>query len=85
MADRLADIIDTIETEMLLLKVSPHRVPELRPQLASAEQLGGDTFQLRVSNRSGLVSWLLSQKTDVRVLEPAQIQEDLRTALQALI
>ena len=67
------------------IRITPHRVPELRPQLASAKQLSGDIFQLRVSNRGGLVSWLLSQKTDVRVLEPAQIQEDLRTALKTLI
>ena len=67
------------------IQVSSHRVPELGLQLSGAEQLTGDTFQLRVSNRQGLVSWLLSQKTDVRVLEPAQIQDDLRKALKALI
>ncbi len=67
------------------IKISSHRVPELGLQLSSAERLAGDTFQLRVSNRSGLVSWLLSQKTDVRVLEPAQIKDDLREAIKALL
>ena len=67
------------------IRITPHRVPELSSQLASATQLSEDTFQLRVSNRGGLVSWLLSQKTDVRVLEPVQIQEDLRQAIKTLI
>ena len=67
------------------IQVSSHRVPELGLQLSSAERLTEDTFQLKVSNRRGLVSWLLSQKTDVRVLEPTQIQNDLRKALKVLI
>lgn len=64
------------------VRVSPHRLPELTPQLSRAEQAGDRTFQLRVSNRQGLISWILSQKTDVVVLDPPEIQEAIRTSLR---
>ena len=67
------------------VKVSRHRLPELRPQLARAEQISGQTFRLRVTNRTGLLSWVLSQKTDVRILEPAQIQDQIREAVKYLL
>ena len=66
------------------LRVSAHRLPELLPQLASAKRSPENTFTLSVSNQSGLISWVLSQKTDVRVLKPKAVQNQLREVLQKL-
>jgi len=67
------------------LQISEHRVNELMPQLSKARNLGQGTFQLLVTNQSGLISWVLSQKTDVQVLEPAELNHRIFDVLQALI
>jgi proteasome accessory factor B len=67
------------------LQISEHRVNELMPQLSKAKSLGQGTFQLQVTNQSGLISWILSQKTDVQVLEPAELNHRICEVLQALI
>ncbi|MBI4445881.1 MAG: WYL domain-containing protein [Acidobacteria bacterium] len=67
------------------IRVSRHRLPELRPQLAHAQALNEQNFKLKVTNRSGLLSWVLAQKTDVQVLEPPEIRDQLREVLQNLL
>ncbi|MEE2822232.1 MAG: WYL domain-containing protein [Acidobacteriota bacterium] len=67
------------------IEVSAHRLPELRPQLAMAKQTNEAVFELNVTNRSGLISWVLSQKTDVKILSPEEIQDELREVLGSLI
>ena len=66
------------------IQVSQHRLPELLPQLTTAKKTGVDTFELNVTNRSGLISWILSQKTDVRILDPSEMQNELCEVLQKL-
>jgi proteasome accessory factor B len=73
------------EPVQVTLQISEHRVNELMPQLSKARNLGQGTFQLLVTNQSGLVSWVLSQKTDVQVLEPAELNNQIFDVLQALI
>ena len=69
------------------IKVSPHRVPELLPQLQTAKKKNkrDNTFQINVTNRSGLISWVLSQKTDVQVMDPPEIQDEIREVLRKLL
>jgi proteasome accessory factor B len=67
------------------IEVTQHRLPELLPQLRNAERVSPRVFRLNVTNRSGLLSWLLSQKTDVRVLEPAEIQAEILEAVRGLL
>jgi proteasome accessory factor B len=67
------------------LEVSAHRLPELAPQLVRAKQKGENVFELEVTNRSGLISWVLSQKTDVRILQPIEIQDELLEAARGLL
>lgn len=69
----------------VLIRVSRHRLPELLPQLAGAAPQGSDTFLLQVTNESGLLSWVLSQKTDVEVLEPPRVQNKIREVVQTLL
>lgn len=64
------------------VRVSRHRLPELLPQLTSATRHAEDTFQLEVTNKAGLISWLLSQKTDVQLLDPPEILDEIRRILQ---
>lgn len=66
------------------IQVAEHRLPELLPQLKGAREIDERAFELSVSNRQGLISWVLSQKTDVFVLEPPQIQNEIRQVLQSL-
>jgi len=73
------------EPVQVTIQISEHRVNELMPQLSKAMNLGQGTFQLQVTNRSGLVSWILSQKTDVQVLAPAEFNERICDVLQALL
>lgn len=67
------------------IRVSRHRLPELLPQLSQAARLGEQTFKLNVTNRSGLLSWALSQKTDVQILEPPEIRDQICEVLQGLL
>jgi proteasome accessory factor B len=66
------------------IQVSEHRLNELLPQLINAKASEGGVFELTVTNSSGLVSWILSQKTDVRVLEPIGIRRHIAEALKSL-
>ena len=75
------DLHDPIQVS---IQVSRHRLPELLPQLTTAKRTGENIFELNVKNRSGLISWVLSQKTDVRVLDPPEIQSELCEVLQKL-
>ena len=77
--------LDFHEPLRVTVRVSRHRLPELLPQLAPAARTDEQTFQLNVTNRSGLLSWVLSHKTDVQVLEPPEIQDEIREVLQNLL
>lgn len=66
------------------ISVSPHRLPELLPQLAAAQRLDDTTFELEVTNKSGLISWILSQKSDSKILEPKSLQRQVRKILNGL-
>lgn len=66
------------------IQVSGHRLNELLPQLINATAIENGVFELKVTNQSGLVSWILSQKTDVRVLEPMDIRRQIRDVLGSL-
>lgn len=67
------------------LQIAPHRIPELAPQLRDSESLGEDRYRLQVTNRSGLLTWVLSQKSDVQVLEPEEVQHELTERLRPLL
>jgi proteasome accessory factor B len=67
------------------IQVSPHRMPELASQLASARRIDERTFELRVTNTPGLVSWALSQKTDVVILAPDEIRRQAADVLRGLV
>ncbi|MFZ0426625.1 MAG: WYL domain-containing protein [Acidobacteriota bacterium] len=66
------------------VEVSEHRLNELRAQLDLAESLGEGRFRLRVTNQKGLISWILEQKTDVRIVEPLELRETLINAVRKL-
>ena len=76
------DLHDPIDVS---IQVSPHRLPELRSQLGAAKKGSADTFVLKVTNRPGLISWVLSHKTDVRILEPREVQKELQQVIQKLL
>lgn len=76
--------LDLHDPISVTLQISRHRLPELLPQLTTAKKTGEDTFELNVTNRSGLISWILSQKTDVRILDPSEIQNELCEVLQKM-
>jgi len=76
--------LDLHEPVQVTIQVSVHRLPELLPQLTTAKKKGKDTFDLKVTNRSGLISWVLSQKTDVKILAPEEIQNELCEVLRKL-
>ena len=77
--------LDLHEPIKVTIQVSVHRLPELLPQLTTAKKKGKDTFDLKVTNQSGLISWVLSQKTDVKILAPEEIQNELCEVLRKLI
>ncbi len=68
----------------VVLEIAPHRLAELLPQLSKAEQLGEGRFRLIVTNSARLISWVLEQKTDVRILEPQELRDRLISALRRL-
>lgn len=70
---------------MVRFEIAEHRLKELLPQLTRATRLDHCTFGMEVTNCSGFVSWVLSQKTDVRVLEPAEINQQIVDSLQDLV
>lgn len=67
------------------LRVSSHRLPELLPQLSDAESVDRQTFKVRVTNRHGLIRWVLFQKSDVEVLAPASVRTEIRETLGRLL
>ncbi len=75
------DLHDPIQ---VTIQVSQHRLLELLAQLRTAKRTSKNTFELSVKNRFGLISWILSQKTDVRVLDPPEIQSELCEVLRKL-
>ncbi|MGH9338294.1 MAG: helix-turn-helix transcriptional regulator [Acidobacteriota bacterium] len=77
--------LDLHEPIYVTIRISQHRLPELLAQLTTATRAGDLTFKLKVTNRSSFVSWVLSQKTDVQVLEPFEIQNEIREVLETLI
>ena len=77
--------LDLHKPVQVTIQVSDHRLPELLPQLTTAKKKSKGTFELNVTNRSGLISWVLSQKTDVKILAPEEIQNELREVLRKLI
>lgn len=66
------------------IEVEPHRLPELLPQLQKATDLGRHRFQIHVTNREGLLSWVLANRTDVRLVEPSELRAQLLKRLKAL-
>ena len=77
--------LDFHEPIRVTVRISRHRLPELLPQLTPAVRTGEQTFQLNVTNRSGLLSWVLSHKTDVQILEPPEVQDQIRQVLHKLL
>jgi proteasome accessory factor B len=77
--------LDLHEPVAVKLRIAKHRIPELISQLSSARAIDDRTFEIRVTNTRGLISWVLSQKTDVEVLGPAEIRQELRNVLQSLL
>lgn len=67
------------------LSIAPHRIPELAPQLRDSEPLGEDLYRLKVTNTSGLLTWVLSQKADVQILQPEEVQHELAERLGPLL
>ncbi len=67
------------------IRLSTHRLPELAPQLPGARRLDEETFRLQVTNKDGLLRWVLSQKTDVVVLEPASMRREIKQRLGGLL
>lgn len=76
--------LDLHEPIPVRIRISEHRRQELLPQLGSAQDEGDNCFTLRVGNRAGLISWVLSQKTDVMVLDPPEIQSEIHQMLLEL-
>jgi len=72
------------EAVAVRIRVSPHRLNELLPQLANAASTDENEFELNVTNKSGLISWILSQKTDVVVLDPPEIRGQICQVLGRL-
>lgn len=66
------------------IEVSSVRLTELRAQLGLAEELDRGRFRLRVTNQKGLISWILEQKTDVRIIEPSELRDSLVSAVRKL-
>lgn len=77
--------IEVHEPLKVTMQVSAHRLAELLPQLTAARRLDNQTFELSVTNRSSLIPWILSQKTDVRVLQPPELQDEIRQVLRELL
>jgi len=77
--------LDVHEPVAVRLRIAKHRIPELIAQLSSAEPCEDHIFEIRVTNTPGLISWVLSQKTDVEVLGPAEIRQELRRVLRSLV
>jgi len=77
--------LDLHEPAAVRLRIAKHRIPELISQLASAQAIDDQTFEIRVTNTRGLISWVLSQKTDVEVLGPPEIRQELKNVLESLI
>ena len=77
--------LEVHEPISVAIEVSDHRLPELRSQLMRAKQTGERTFEVSVTNRSGFVSWILSQKTDSRVLAPPEMISEIQHAMKNLL
>ncbi|UCF35384.1 MAG: WYL domain-containing protein [Acidobacteriota bacterium] len=71
--------------DVIIEVLSLHRMNELLPQLTGAESLDGSRFKLEVTNLSGLISWVLSQKSEVVVVEPSEVREQITETLRALL
>lgn len=65
------------------LYIEPHRQQELAPQLSPIDT-DQNLFKVEVTNQSGLISWVLSQKNDVRIVDPPSFQEEAVQRLQYL-
>ena len=72
------------EPIMITIRVSPHRLPELLPQLTTAKKRSKNLFELRVTNRLSLIPWILSHKTDVEVLDPPEIRDEIQKILREM-
>ncbi len=77
--------LDLHEPITVTIRVSPHRVPELLPQLTMAKRRPKEIFELRVTNRLSLIPWILSHRTDVQVLDPPEICDEICEVLQGLL
>jgi proteasome accessory factor B len=66
------------------LQISEHRINELLPQLQKATILGPGRFLLKVTNKTGLMNWILAQKTDVAIVSPEDFKNEIRDALRGL-
>jgi proteasome accessory factor B len=68
----------------VVIDIPPHRLNELLPQVAAARQLGEGRFELTVTNQDGLISWVLWQRTDVRILSPAELNARIADTVRYL-
>ena len=67
------------------VEIAEHRLPEQLPQLIRAVSTGENRFDIEVTNRSGFISWILELKTDIRVLGPAEMRDEIQRTLQNLL
>jgi proteasome accessory factor B len=73
------------EPVSVTVRVAAHRLNELLPQLINARESSKREFALRVTNISGLLSWVLTQKTDVVVVGPTEVRKTLCEAVRGLL
>ena len=76
--------IELHEPITITLRVSTHRLPEILPQLTTAKKLSKNTFEIIVTNRLSLIPWVLSHKTDVEVLAPKEIRDEILKILREM-
>jgi len=67
------------------IKLSEHRLNELLPEIPEAVRVRDNIFRIKVTNVDRLVSWVLPQKQDASILEPEEVREKARKALDSLL
>ena len=69
----------------VILELSEHRLNELLPELPGAKKVENNVYRLRVTNIDRLISWVLTQKLDVLILDPPEAREKAIEALSSLL
>ena len=69
----------------VIIELSGHRLNELLPEIPGAEKIRDNVYRLRVTNVDRLISWVLTQKQDALILEPAEARGKAIQALSSLL